>query len=82
MIQHHHLLVTDKCTIDWCIAKYNVAWALIVDGHQCSDFRGFHAIKDSMAGTQWLMANGLDEMSVHDREILKRLYCLLVTMDL
>ncbi|KAH8197079.1 hypothetical protein TruAng_008749 [Truncatella angustata] len=82
LIKHHNLLVIDECTLDWCIAQYNVAWTLLRDKYVCADFPLFHAIKESMAGVQWLMAHKLDELSLHDKEISKRLYCILMALDL
>ncbi|KAI9150606.1 NAD(P)H azoreductase [Paramyrothecium foliicola] len=82
LIQSHGLLTTDICTIDWCIAKHNIAWALVVGGSDCSDFRMYHAVKDAIAGLQWLLVHKFGDMSLHDREMSKRLYCRLMVMDL
>ncbi|EGY22466.1 uncharacterized protein VDAG_03904 [Verticillium dahliae VdLs.17] len=65
-------------TLDWCISCYNVASSLhALDGE--AELRVYQAIKDAMAGVQWLLfCDGERETrSLHDREMLKRLYWLM-----
>ncbi|KAG7147228.1 hypothetical protein HYQ46_003940 [Verticillium longisporum] len=65
-------------TLDWCISCYNVASSLhALDGE--AELRVYQAIKDAMAGVQWLLfCDGERETrSLHGREMLKRLYWLM-----
>ncbi|KAG7112088.1 Glucose transport transcription regulator RGT1 like protein [Verticillium longisporum] len=65
-------------TLDWCISCYNVASSLhALDGD--AELRVYQAIKDAMAGVQWLLfCDGERETrSLHDQEMLKRLYWLM-----
>ncbi|KAM0275144.1 hypothetical protein ACHAQH_007518 [Verticillium albo-atrum] len=65
-------------TLDWCISCYNVASSLhALDGF--AELRVYQAIKDAMAGVQWLLFcdSARETRSLHDQEMLKRLYWLM-----
>jgi len=77
-IHRDKLLEDASYSLDWCIASYNVASTLnVMHGHD--DRRVYRAIKDAMAGVQWNLfrQNQRDGRSVHDEEMLKRLYWLI-----
>ncbi|KAH7116446.1 hypothetical protein EDB81DRAFT_819592 [Dactylonectria macrodidyma] len=76
--QEHMLQRPAAYTLDWCISCYNVASSLhALDG--VAELRVYQAIKDAMAGVQWLLfCDGERETrSLHDQEMLKRLYWLM-----
>ena len=80
LIDEYDLLNPDTCTVDWCIAHYNLAWALACH-LGLPDWRVFRTIKSCMAGVQWFLLYNREKTS-HDAEIAKRLYCLLVAWDM
>ena len=76
IIEQYQLLAPAEYTLDWCIARYNVASSLFAVGGVTEE-RIFRAIKDAMAGVQWLLYHDERSRSVHDQEMLKRLHWLL-----
>lgn len=78
IIDRAQMLHPPVYSVDWCIACYNVASSLhALDG--LAELRVYQAIKDAMAGVQWLLFcdEARDARSLHDQEILKRLYWLM-----
>ncbi|KAM0324917.1 hypothetical protein ACHAQA_007883 [Verticillium albo-atrum] len=68
----------DAYTPEWCLACYNVASSLhALDG--LAELRVYQAIKDAMAGVQWLLFcdAARETRSLHDQEMLKRLYWIM-----
>lgn len=80
LVDEYDLLNPDTCTVDWCVAHYNLAWALVCH-LGLPDWRVFRTIKSCMAGVQWLLLYNR-EKTLHDMEFAKRLYWLLVGWDL
>lgn len=76
IIERENLLWPVSYTAEWCLSRYNVASALSVL-YGSDDIRVYQAIKDAMAGVQWLLFHGKATESVHDHELVKRLYWLL-----
>ncbi|KAF4120831.1 hypothetical protein GMORB2_2835, partial [Geosmithia morbida] len=77
IIEDHQLLeLRGRYTLDWCIAWYHLASARVVDfGYD--EFHVYRAIKESMAGVNYLLCYDDDEQTYEDKERLKRLYWLL-----
>ncbi|KAL4863187.1 hypothetical protein BDV12DRAFT_202339 [Aspergillus spectabilis] len=76
-IQSHDLLPADgPYSLDWCVAKYNLATASMVH-RDMSDPWTHRMFSEAMMGTRYLFIYKIDEMSTIDRELCKRLYCLL-----
>ncbi|KAL2793360.1 hypothetical protein BJX66DRAFT_227254 [Aspergillus keveii] len=63
--------------LDWCIAKYNLGTAATAYG-DLSDPWIWRVLGESMTGTMWMMSFGMEGMERTERELLRRLYCLLV----
>lgn len=80
LINEYDLLNPDTCTIDWCVAHYNLAWALVCH-LGLPDWRVFRTIKSCMTGVQWFLLYNR-EKSGYDTEIAKRLYSLLISWDM
>lgn len=76
IIEDGKLLQSQPLTIDWCIAWYNIASAIIVDAGQ-GNYRSYRAIREAMMGVDWLLGHRGEEQSFQNRELLKRLYWLL-----
>ncbi|KAJ4307898.1 hypothetical protein N0V84_012426 [Fusarium piperis] len=76
IIEREHLLWPVSYTPEWCLSRYNIASALSVL-YGLDDMRVYQAIKDAMAGVQWLLFHEKGTESVHDQELVKRLYWLL-----
>lgn len=77
LIQHHGLLPADRpYSLDWCIAKYNLATASMAQ-RGLSDPLVYRMIGESVTGTSYLLSNELEEMGLLHQELLKRLWCLL-----
>ena len=75
LIYDNNLLRSDVCTVDWFVAHYNIAYALV----GClgpRDWRVFRAIKNSMAGVHWFLFYNTEKKTIHDEEMSKRLYAL------
>ena len=82
-IEQGDMLCPRKYTLDWCISCYNVASSFhALDGQE--ELRQYQMIKDAIAGVQWLLFcdPGRDAMSLHDREILRRLFWLMTMWQL
>lgn len=82
-IEQGSMLHPRKYTLDWCISCYNVASSFhALDGQE--ELRQYQMIKDAIAGAQWLLFcdPGRDAMSLHDREILRRLFWLMTMWQL
>lgn len=76
IIEREHMLLPVSYTPEWCLTRYNVASALSAL-YGLDDMRVYQAIKDAMAGVQWLLFHEKGTESVHDQELVKRLYWLL-----
>ncbi|KAL4767000.1 hypothetical protein BDW60DRAFT_227090 [Aspergillus nidulans var. acristatus] len=77
LIQHHGLLPAHgPYSLDWCIAKYNLATASMAQ-RGLSDPLVYRMIGESVTGTSYLLSNELEEMGLLHQELLKRLWCLL-----
>jgi hypothetical protein len=63
--------------LDWCIAKYNLGTAATAYG-DLSDPWIWRVLGESMTGTMWLVTFRAEGMERIERELLRRLYCLLV----
>lgn len=81
LIDENNLLNSDSCTVDWCVAHYNIAYAL-VGRLGLRDWRVFRAVKNSMTGVQWFLFFNTGEKTLEDEEIVKRLYWLLSSWDM
>ena len=81
LIEEHGLLSPNACSVDWCVAQYTLAFALIGQ-LGLPDWRVFRAVKNSIAGVQWFLYYNKDEKTLHDKEVAKRLYWLLAAWDL
>ena len=81
LIEENDLLKSEICTVDWCIAHYNIAYALV--GHlRLPNWKIFRSVKHCMAGVQWFLFYNTGEKTPYDEEISKRLYSLLTIWDL
>lgn len=80
LIEENDLLKPDACTVDWCVAQYNIAYTLVIH-RGLREWRVFRAAKNSMAGVQWFLLFNRGEV-LYDEEILKRLYRLLSAWDM
>ncbi|RSL83228.1 hypothetical protein CEP51_004640 [Fusarium floridanum] len=76
IIERENLLWPISYTPEWCLSRYNVASALSAL-YGLDDMRVYRSIKDAMAGVQWLLFHEKGTESVHDQELMKRLYWLL-----
>lgn len=81
-IQEHQLLAVDFSsyyyTVDWCIAMYNVATSLLALPRESqSEMAGFHVWSQAAAGVRYLTYYCMSELSLMEKELLKRLYWLL-----
>ncbi|KAM5347348.1 hypothetical protein ACJ41O_010353 [Fusarium nematophilum] len=81
IIDREQMLWPVSYTLDWCIARYNIASALNAL-YGLDDVRVYHGIKDAMAGVQWMLFHSRETRSVHDQEMLKRLYWLIAMWQL
>ncbi|KAL3490037.1 hypothetical protein BJX62DRAFT_252219 [Aspergillus germanicus] len=63
--------------LNWCIAKYNLGTAATAY-EDLSDPWIWRVLGESMTGTMWMMSFGVEGMERVERELLRRLYCLLV----
>ncbi|KAL2831634.1 hypothetical protein BJY01DRAFT_254178 [Aspergillus pseudoustus] len=83
IIVTYELLPADGSSycLDWCIAKYNLGTAATACG-DLSDPWIWKVLGEAMTGTRWLLMmwlkNDDNSLSSVDRELLKRLYCLLI----
>ncbi|RSL93305.1 hypothetical protein CEP52_013348 [Fusarium oligoseptatum] len=76
IIERENLLWPISYTPEWCLSRYNVASALSAL-YGLDDMRVYRSIKEAMAGVQWLLFHEKGTESVHDQELMKRLYWLL-----
>ncbi|EEU35934.1 uncharacterized protein NECHADRAFT_85322 [Fusarium vanettenii 77-13-4] len=76
IIERERMLLPVSYTPEWCLARYNFASSLSAL-YGLDDMRIYQAIKDAMAGVQWLLFHEKGTESVHDQEMVKRLYWLL-----
>ncbi|CAH0026948.1 unnamed protein product [Clonostachys rhizophaga] len=82
LIRHYNLLQsTMGCSVDWCVAYYLLSWAQMGE-HGFTGFDVFNNLKSAMSGVQWLLSFQPRQKSVHDEEILKRLYWQLTILDI
>ncbi|CAH0058188.1 unnamed protein product [Clonostachys solani] len=82
LVRHYKLLQpTMGCSVDWCVACYLLAWAQMGE-HGFTGFDVFNNLKSAMSGVQWLLSFQPKRKSVHDEEILKRLYWQLTVLDI
>ncbi|RDW86085.1 fungal specific transcription factor domain-containing protein [Aspergillus mulundensis] len=77
IIQSHGLLPADgPYSLDWCIAKYNLATASMAQRGMSDPFV-HRMVGEAVTGTGYLLAHNLAQMGVMQGELLKRLWCLL-----
>ncbi|UPL02196.1 hypothetical protein LCI18_013130 [Fusarium solani-melongenae] len=76
IIEREHMLLPVSYTPEWCLTRYNIASSLSAL-YGLDDMRVYQAIKDAMAGVQWFLFHEKGTESVHDQELVKRLYWLL-----
>ena len=81
IIEENDLLRPDIYSLDWCIAHYNIASALMTKS-KLTDMRLFRTLTNASTGVQWLIGYGSASAPLYDREILKRLYGLLLVWQL
>ncbi|KAL3470300.1 hypothetical protein BJX99DRAFT_51729 [Aspergillus californicus] len=79
VIRTYNLLPADgPYSLDWSVAKYNLATSSMGGGRDFSDSWAHRTYSEALTGTRYLLCLKLSEMSLLDQELLKRLNCLLV----
>lgn len=81
LIETYNLLPVDgPYSLDWCAAKYNLSCAAMVHSDMSNPWN-HRVLNEAVTGTRYLLNYRLDQISILEKELLKRLYCLLeITM--